>query len=71
MTRGSESIEAVIRKRQILFAGCVARIEGTRLRKCVVFIELVDCAGCVGGRGREWMGYFLDDFRAFGINADQ
>ena len=28
-------------------------------------------AGCVGGQEKEWMGYFLDDFRAFGINADQ
>ena len=23
------------------------------------------------GPGKEWMGYFLDDLRAFGINADQ
>ena len=28
-------------------------------------------AGCVGGKVKEWMGYFLDDLRAFGINADQ
>ena len=28
-------------------------------------------AGCVGGQGKEWMGCFLDDLRAFGINADQ
>ena len=28
-------------------------------------------AGCVGGQEKEWMGYFLDDLRAFGINADQ
>ena len=24
-----------------------------------------------GGRKKEWMEYFLDDLRAFGINADQ
>ena len=25
----------------------------------------------VGGQEKEWMGCFLDDLRAFGINADQ
>ena len=38
---GSESIEATLRKRWILFAGFVARIEDTRLPKCVMFGELV------------------------------
>ena len=28
-------------------------------------------AGCVGGQEKEWMRCFLDDLRAFGINADQ
>ena len=28
-------------------------------------------AGCVGGQGKEWVECFLDDLRAFGINADQ
>ena len=28
-------------------------------------------AGCVGGQEKEWMGCFLDDLRAFGINANQ
>ena len=27
-------------------------------------------AGCVRGQEKEWMGCFLDDLRAFGINAD-
>ena len=36
-----------------------------------MFGELVEGAGCVGGQEKEWMGCFLDDFRAFGINADQ
>ena len=26
---------------------------------------------CVGGQEKEWMGCFLVDLRAFGINADQ
>ena len=40
-----------------------------RLPKCVMFGELVGCADCVGGQEKEWG--FLDDLRAFGINADQ
>ena len=32
--------------------------------------EMVGGAGCVGGQEKEWMGCFLDDLRAFGINAD-
>ena len=68
---GSESIEATLRKRRILFAGFVASMEDTRLPKCVMFGEMVGGTGCVGGQEKEWMGCFLDDLRAFGINADQ
>ena len=46
-------------------------MEDTRLPKCVMFGEMVGGAGCVGGQEREWMERFLDDLRAFGINADQ
>ena len=46
-------------------------MEDTRLPKCVMFGEMVGGADCVGGREKEWMGCFLDDLRAFGINADQ
>ena len=69
---GSETIEANLRRRRILFAGFVARMEDTRsLPKCVMFGEMVGGAGYVGGQEKEWMGCFLDDLRAFGINADQ
>ena len=67
----SESIEATLRSRRILFAGFVACMEDMRLPKCVMFGELMRGAGCVGGQEKEWMGCFLDDLRAFGINADQ
>ena len=50
---GSESIEATLRRRRILFAGFVARMEDTRLPKCVMFGELVGGAGCVGGQEKE------------------
>ena len=42
-----------------------------RLPKCVNFGELVGGVGCVGGQEKEWMGCFLEDLRAFDINADQ
>ena len=68
---GSGSIEETLRRRWIFFAGCVARMEDTRLPKCVMFGELMGGAGCVGGQGKEWVGCSLDDLRAFGINAAQ
>ena len=68
---GSESIEATLRRRRILFAGFVARMENTRLPKCVMFGEMVGGTGCGGGQEKEWMGCFLDNLRALGINADQ
>ena len=46
-------------------------MEDTRLPKCVMFREMVGGAGCVGGQEKEWIGCFLNDLRAFGINADQ
>ena len=54
-----------------MFAGFVAHMESTRLPKSAMFGELVGGAGCVGGQEKEWMECFLDDLRAFGINADQ
>ena len=50
-------------------AGFVVHMEDTRLPKCVMFGETVEGAGCVAGQEKEWMGCFLDDLRAFGINA--
>ena len=47
---GSESIEATLRRRRILFAGFVARMEDTRLPKCVMLEEMVGGAGCVEGQ---------------------
>ena len=38
---GSKSIEVTLRRRRILFARFVARMEDTRLPKCVMFGELV------------------------------
>ena len=68
---GSETIEVTLRRRRILFAGFVVRMEDTRRPKCVMFREMVGGAGCVGGQEKEWMGCFLHDVRAFGINIDE
>ena len=57
-------------RRMILFAGFVGRMEDTRLLSYVMFGR-VKGAGCVSGQKKEWTGCFLDDLRAFGINADQ
>ena len=51
---GSESIKAIMRRRRrILFAEFVGRMEDMRLPKCVTFGGLTGGAGCVGGQGEE------------------
>ena len=49
MKTGSGSIEAVMRRRRIFFAGFVTRMGDTR----VMFGELVRGAGCVAGGGKK------------------
>ena len=53
MKTGSESIEAMMRRRHILFAEFMARREDTRLPKGLLFGQLVGSAGWVGG-GRKY-----------------
>ena len=65
---GSEISEEIIRRRWILnFVDFVVRIDDTRLPKCAMFGELVGDAG----QKKYWMEYFLDELRAFNINANQ
>ena len=71
MKTGSKSIEAILRKRWILFAGSVARMEDTRLPKRVMFGELVGGAVSSEGQEKEWMRCLLGDLRDFGIKTDQ
>ena len=58
---GSESIEATLRRRRILFAGFVARMEDTRLPKCNMIGELVLC----GGPGKRVDGVFPGRSQSF------
>ena len=55
---GSESIEVTLRRRRILFAGLVARMEDTRLLKYVIFGEVMGGASCVRGRKNNGWGVF-------------
>ena len=53
----SESVEATLRRRRMLFAGFVVRMEDTRLPKWVIFGELVGGAGWArekSGWGVSW-----------------
>ena len=47
MKTGSEIIEAILRRRWILFAGFILRMEDTRRSKRVIFGELMGGASCM------------------------
>ena len=53
---GSESIVAILLRRRILSVGFVARMNDTRLPKCVIFGEIVEGAGCAGGQEKSGWG---------------
>ena len=48
----------------------MARMEDTRLLKCVMFRKLMRGAGSAGGQEKGWMGYLLDDLKVFSIHPD-
>ena len=50
METENKSLEVIKRRRWILFAVFLARTEDTKQPKCVMFGELVEGAGCVGGQ---------------------
>ena len=56
-----ERIEAIVRKRRILFAGLVARIGGELLSLRVMLGELVRCKGYSGGQEKDWMVHRKED----------
>ena len=57
----SESIEAIVRKRRILFAGLVARMGKKRLPQSLVFWELVGGKGYSGGQEKDWVVHLKED----------
>ena len=52
MKTGNESIAAIMRRRRVLFAGFVARVEDTKLPKCVMIGEPVGARAARGARKR-------------------
>ena len=61
----SESIDAIVRKRRILFAGFVARMREERLPQRVMFGELVGSKGYSGGQEKDPMVHLKEDMSAF------
>ena len=61
----SESIEAIVRKRRILFAGFVALMGEERLPQRVMFGEFVGGKGYPGGQEKDWMDHLKEDVSVF------
>ena len=66
----SESIEAIVRKRRILFAVFVARMGEERLPQRVVCGELVGGKGCSGGQEKDWMVHLKKDMSVLGTKFE-
>ena len=62
----SESIEAKVRQRRILFAGFVARMGEEHLPQRVMFGELVGGEGYSGGQEKDWLVHLKEDMSVFG-----
>ena len=67
----SESIEARVRERRILFVGFVARMGKGRLPQRVVFGELVGGKCHSGGQEKNWMMHLKEDMSAFGVKFER
>ena len=61
----SESIEVIVRKRRILFAGFVARTGEERRPQRVMFGELVGGKGYSGGQVKDWLDHLKEDMSVF------
>ena len=66
----SENIEAIVRKRRILFAGFVARMGEERLPQRVMFGELVGGKGYSGGQEKNWLVHLKEDMSVFGMKFE-
>ena len=66
----SESVEATVRRRTILFAGFVARMGEERLPRRVMFGEMLGGKGYSGGQEWDWMKDLEEDHKALGIKFE-
>ena len=66
----SESIEAIVRERRILFAGFLARMGEERLPQRVMFGELVGGKGYSGGQEKNWRAHLKEHMSVFGMKFE-
>ena len=66
----SESREAIVCKRRILFAGFVARMGEERLPQRVMIGELVGGKGYSGGQEKDWIAHLKEDMSVFGMKFE-
>ena len=66
----SESVETTVRRRRILFAGFVTRMEEERLPRRVMFGEMLGGKGYSGGQEWDWVKDVEEDLKAFGIKFE-
>ena len=67
----SESIEAIVRKRRILFAGFGARMGEERLPQRLMFGKLVGGKGYSGGQEKDWQAHLKEDMSVFGMKFER
>ena len=67
----SKSIQAIVRKRRVLFAGFVARVREERLPQRVMFGELVGGTGYSGGQEKDWLVHLKGDMSIFGMKFER
>ena len=67
----SENIEAIVRKRRILFAGFMARMGEKRLPQRVMFGELVGGEGYTAGQEKDWMVHLKEDMSVFAMKFEE
>ena len=66
----SESKEAIVRKRRILFAGFIARMGEERLPQRVMFGELGGGKSYQGGQDKDWLAHRKENISVFGMKFE-
>ena len=66
----SESLEAIVRKRRILFAGFVARMGEERLPQSWMFGELVGDKGYSRGQEKDCLAHLKENMSVFGMEFE-
>ena len=67
---GFENVETTVRKRRVLFARFVARMDNERLPKRVMFGEVDRGKGYFGGQEQDWMGCLQHDLSLFNLPTE-